>query len=428
MWASRCGKTSSIIAAIREVQKNDKSLIPILIKATTLDFHVQDDEKTNPDKLLHALIRFLRKETHLNKLGGSTIQKRAEQLYNRTLASKIYAESKLVITNTTKKVVGIKCMLTSVLVAGGALSIAFENMMGVPLLLAAAVSPYMVDVTYKVVSKYFTSSYYRYDYGFAEKMHEFEELMEECSKTHKVLFVLDEFDKVLNMYDMIHPLKMLINQGHALFIVVTSPDMIGKFTERRSREYTLFSQVLFVKRPLFREMEKYIDSIVHEINDWADKREYRNFRNYLCYKSQTDFFDIKRSVRDYIVRIDSGTPIVKIDLNVDQIMQANLQKSIGWIYEKKKRTVLSEQSSNDEMLDDLYSAVERMQNSGEIIIDSNENAIQYPSDSVKYSARNLSTVRDLFRMLAKQGYLLARDDDHYQILGNLPEFDEKVSI
>ena len=143
--------------------------------------------------------------------------------------------------------------------------------------------------------------------------------------------MLDEFDKIdsgdaKRIYEIIGPLKMLINQRLALFIFVTAPDVMNDFITKRAKNYTLFSDILFLKRPLFKEMEKYIDSIVS--TDKYNKQDYKNFRNYLCYKSQTDFFDIKRIIRDYIIKTDSsGCSTINMALENYQITQANLQKS-----------------------------------------------------------------------------------------------------
>ena len=110
-----------------------------------------------------------------------------------------------------------------------------------------------------------TQSYYRHDYDFADLQSEFEDLMAKYSKRSvKILFVIDEVDKVDNWNDVITPMKMLLNQGNALFYYYHNPCSLEKIQEKRSKGYTLFSQFLLLKRPLFEEMETFIDEIVHD--------------------------------------------------------------------------------------------------------------------------------------------------------------------
>ena len=441
------GKTSSVIAAIHEVKKRDnqsgmdstssttinhgkseehhKPLIPILIKATTLNF---SNEKGGAEILLHGLIKFLHKAAQSQPIDNG-LQKRTKELYIKSAASQVYEKIRLETTKVSKKTVAIRFVPTSILAALGLLATTTgEALWTYGLLLSAIVYSSVSGTVVEHVSKRTTEDYYMYDYNFSEKIDEFERLMEEYSKDYRVLFVLDEFDKVQGTDKIIRPLKMLINQGHALYIFVTDPGAMDLFTIRRSAEYTLFSQILFLKRPLFQEMETYIDSIVTKIDECRRNPEYRSFRNYLCYKSQTDFFDIKKTMRDYITGTDSGQPVVSIALDSHQLIQANLQKAIGWIYGKKKSSIQSEQPVNDEMLDNLYDAVEKIQNpNGQVAVQHDKNSIQYPSETVEYHPHVLSAIHDLFLVLADQGYL-RQDGDCYHINGVMPQFNDKSNV
>ena len=298
------GKTSTIVAAIREIQKENQRFIPILIKATTLNFNQNNNPNNTSETLLHGLIRFLHKEIKQNEVPDKKLQKEIGALYNKILASKMYQENRVEKTNETD--FGFK-LEHAYLAAGGIFAtstffIVFENISLVMGLIAGALL-FTMGIIKKVVSKHSIVNYYRHDYNFSDATYEFEKLMEVHSKNYKVLFVLDEFDKeVVGIESIVSSLKMLINQGHALFIFATDPKEINNFTKKRDQNYTLFSQILFLKRPLFKEMEAYIDSIVCNIGDCIEKREYRDFRNYLCYKSETDFFEIKKIIRDYIMR------------------------------------------------------------------------------------------------------------------------------
>ena len=303
---------------------------------------------------------------------------------------------------------------------------------------------FAVTIVHKWRKKYNVRHHYKHTYTFSEKNYEFEKLMKEYTNSKqkfRIVFVLDEFDKIGDesdtqdrIYDIIHPLKMLINQGKALFIFVAHPGIMDKFTKKREKEYTLFSQIQFLKRPLFNEMEEYIDSIVDKINDYRNKREYRDFQNYLCYKSQTDFFMLKKVINDHISLDNPGRPTIKIALDRRQITQANLQKAIGYIYERYKDDAPSRQKHNDEMLDVLYDTVEKIQIPNQRInVQQKTGTINYHfMGESKHPEDDLSMVTDLFLVLAEQGYLKddgGNDDDHgYTVMGDLPKFNDENRV
>ena len=82
-----------------------------------------------------------------------------------------------------------------------------------------------LSLIYKTQTKRSRSSlqYYRHDQDFSDLLSKFEDLMELYSNAkYKILFILDEFDKS-NDPNIASSLKMLINQGNALFIFVTDP-------------------------------------------------------------------------------------------------------------------------------------------------------------------------------------------------------------
>ena len=128
------------------------------------------------------------------------------------------------------------------------------------------------------------------------------------------------------------------------------------------------------------------------------------------------------------MRSDGNSPIVRITLSQYQKTQANLQKFIGWIYEKKKNNLQSEQHANDYLLDDLYSAVQKMQDPNTVLnLDSDKQEIVY-HDGDKYNGSNFSAIQDMVLILARQGYLAKIDESRYQITGNLSKFDPALGI
>ena len=447
------GKTSSIIAAINDATINDttkdKPLIAVLMKATSINFK-KDDVKNMQKSLLQGLIRFLYKTVKDDDKIASDLKNKTEELYDKSLASEAHDERHSGKSKTTEKTFIARFnfgLAALVAVLGSIFSLNFifdffdlknELMQHLWILSSVAVISGILTMcnSHKVITTFFssTSSYYRHDYDFSDLQSEFEDLTEEYSKKSRILFVLDEFDKFDkteefdDAIDAILHMKMLINQGNALFIFITDPEYLDKIRGKRSKEYTLFSQILFLKRPLFREMEAFIDDIFSINDEIKNDESYKNFRNYLCYKSCTDFFEIHRVIRDHISGKDpSGSPSIKVSLDDAQLTKANLQKSIGWVYERKKYGNQSKQQINDEMIDALYEFVETVENypkSG--IVTVYENMIQFSGHDVKYKEHHkMSAVKDLFLLLEKQGYVKHGTGDQYNVTGELSKFDAK---
>ena len=183
-------------------------------------------------------------------------------------------------------------------------------------------------------------------------------------------------------------------------------------------------------------MEIFIDEIVYDSEKLKDDSNYKNFRNYLCYESRTDFFDLYRVIRNHIRGQDSsGNPTMEIIVShYTQLTKANLQKSIGWIYEGKKRSDPSHQQVNDDMLDALYEFVEAMEdgpnpkivnihNDKINILNANTNTAEKIIEHTKL--HKMSSVLDMQLLLKKQGYLTPDGANRYRVTGKLHEFNTK---
>ena len=131
-----------------------------------------------------------------------------------------------------------------------------------------------------------------------------------------------------------------------------------------------------------------------------------------------------RVIRDHISGEDSsGWPSIKVSLDDAQLTKSNLQKSIGWVYERKEYGNQSKQQNNDEMIDALYEFVETAEDypkSG--IVTVYENMIQFSGHDVQYKEHKTSAVKDLFSLLEKQGYFKQGTGDQYNVTGELSKF------
>ena len=424
------GKTSSVIAATNDVRKQNKRLIPVLIKATSLDY--EKGKAPSKESLLYELIRALYKKTRDCK--HAELASKTKEVFENSRASEKHDVMQTDESKVTEKTLkGSFPIFPIVMMVIGSIAFAHEFAQYFWILSVSAIVGGALSLLFHYKNTRMMSSsimsYHRRDYGFSDLQSDFEDLMGEYhSKGYKILFVLDEFDKIGEFDEAVMDMKMLINQGNALFIFITSPDFLDKgINTKRDKKYTLFSQILFLKRPLFGEMERFIDGITHDTSaKTKNDADYKNLRDYLCYESQTDFFDLYRVIRDHAVRKDSdGCLSIKISLDRDQLRKVNLQKSIRWVYERKAYGRQSKQQSNDEMLDALYEFVTRTEDhAGRPDITVNDDSISFSKpEKFAHKHHQLSAVRDLILLLEKQGYLVRKDENVYSVTGKLHKFD-----
>lgn len=428
------GKTSSIFAAINEAKESRPQLEPVLIKATSIHFGKQKEKESVLKHLIGSCYA---------QVTGTDADKELEDLYKHSNASKIVevrsSDQQKEVRTSLKTRVDISAFILVFLgVIMGAMSLYQELQSYSWLLTVIALSSGIGFLAYyhKITKKKSSESTHRDEvrqYDFAALQYDFENLLDSLSSEHKILFILDEFDKIDDPLKTIIDLKMLLNQSNALFVFVSTPDILNRL-QKPSMGYTLFSQKLFLKRPLFKEMELFIDEITEpQSKEIRNELCYRHLKNYLCYLSHTDFFELYNVIRDHTV-YKNNKPCLSLDLEPHQITQANLQECIGFMYEHKKRDNPSLWQLNDSMLDWLYSAVEKLEKSPKsqhVVIDNNgiqvgdqsliANVDEARSDQ-DISKMFKSLLQDLLVLLASQGYLSRISDNEYSVVRSLPEY------
>ena len=414
------GKTSLVVAAVNEAARGmppGKTLVPVPVKATSTETSGPADKK----QLLVSLIRSLQREAPAGRRARS-LRKGVGRLHENATATK-----------KTKVRYNLKTLSVSLnygMIPSYALVVFLSAFGGdwlgqywwVPLALATAPAIVLAS-RWGTRERLAVSS--RHDYGFADIQREFEQVLQDCSATHKIVFVLDEFDKVeekQTVAGIMAPMKMLINQGGALYILITSPDKIGGLERRQDANYTVFSETLFVKRSLFDEMESFIDSIVEGRSAGLTDGQYADFKSYLCYRAKADFFDLHRVVCDRRARTDGRRrPVLDAALDGREKTAANLQRAIKYVYERKAFGHLSEQRNNDEMLEIMYDLSARSENMLNETITISGRTIDVGGTTKEYSQHEASAARDLFMLLADEGYASNSEDD-FTIKGKLSTF------
>jgi len=124
------------------------------------------------------------------------------------------------------------------------------------------------NITTETEERNKSSTYYLFDYNVGTLQAELEETLSSLASTGcKVIFVIDELDKMSpdDVIDVVKVLKTLFNQSGALFIIITAGDLFEKIVQsgkERGKEYTLFSQKVFLQRPIFSDIKTFMDRIV----------------------------------------------------------------------------------------------------------------------------------------------------------------------
>ena len=419
------GKTSAVVKAINDADPKKNNIVVVKIDSTV-------ESKSLTRELVASFYKTVSGIAEIRK----EIKNEAAGLYANSEASRISAEKKSTRTMTAEKMLNIKINVLAMiaLAAISILSLTTPNLIPqwIPLSITAiyAVTIPLLSLVYKRRSsrKETASYYYKYEYNAAKMQSSLMTILSKLTQ-YKILFVIDELDKTSNPQEKIVSLKTLINQGDALFIFISDPTILDKLKDKASKEYTLFSQKLFLKRPLFEEMDRFLDGIVCWNDGSSGDREkqlYKEFMSYISYVSHTDFFEIYNAIRDHTVATDhKKMPVLDITLDDEKRRNSTRQKAIRWVYEKRQLQNSSRWQDNDRMLESLYTMSEHLENcaiNSSIRIDKND--FKFPSgDVLHHDDFTRRAVDDLYYYFMKCGYLRKIDDDNFVLTGDLRSID-----
>lgn len=447
------GKTSLVVAAVNEAVRRSpggRTLVPVLVRATSIN----PDGSVDARSFLEALIRSLRREAardgpinggmrgQLARLGRLLARRRGQTQatidggmrgdLDRIYESATAAKKTSVRTSSTEwtrsLAVGacLSCVAAPVLfLLGYAL---LDEHAWAPAALgaaAAAALSTMAAASYRGARRSAATDMLRHEYGFADMQCDFEDMLQRHAGRHKIVFILDEFDKADHpggIAAVMAPLKMLINQGGALYVFITSPDREGDLDDRRGPNYTVFSERLYLRRSLFGEMDAFIDEIAEERGGGLTDEQYDDLRCYLCYRSRADFFDLYRAIRDRRAGTDGrGRPVISAALGDAETTAANLQRAIRYVYDRKAFDLPSMQEKNDGMLDAMYEVAGALESAPVVQVEAGESHVSIGGERRDLKRHEASAARDLLDALIAEGYL-KRSGDAYVAQGRLSAF------
>ena len=426
------GKTSVIRRAINKTKEQNKRMLVATIDATSDAF--SPDQK-NSDSLIRQLVRSLYKVTKDERDIPKEIQNKTAELYIRSKASRVLEDQSITQKIISEKIFTIKGnIISSLLVI--ALSVLYFIIPSslypswlLPVFVLASSGIFFSTLVYMKKTKYIqntASRHYKSEDDHIKMQQDLGDLLSQIKKYHKILFVIDELDKIDDAHSIIKESKTLINQGNALFIFISDPEILAKIKQKETKEYTLFSQKLFIKRPLFQEMDKFLDKIIDWDYSQDAKSQYKNFTNYIEYVSHTDFFELYYAIRDHtIYEINGNIKMINISLDDMQRKKSILQSAVRWVYEKRHSEKQSQWQNNDKMLDELYRMTESLEEtpiSSEIVINGNKFTLgKYTSLQMDWSDK--LAIDDLFNYFVKCGYLNPQNENNFIFTGDLREID-----
>ena len=239
-------------------------------------------------------------------------------------------------------------------------------------LLIAIIPPIVISVTWKKSdslehgSDETASKLYSFIADVSDIQFELEDTLDFLSERHyKVIFVIDDLSNLPQeeTINVILSLERLLTQTSALFVLIVGDEFVQRLRKAgqyRSNEYFLFSERIFLQRPLFEEIREFIDNIVlWESEEFLKNKEYETFKDYACYASKSDFFDLYNVLGDHLSYSDRYLAL-NLELDQKQITQAKFQTAMESIYLKKKYLHPLDWLKNDQLLGRMYDLITKL--------------------------------------------------------------------
>lgn len=163
-----------------------------------------------------------------------------------------------------------------------------------------------------------------------------QELKRQEKKDHKVVFVLDELDKLNKptekIYEIIESLKNLFTLSCAIFIFITDDAFYDDFEKKKidkpySKQYTLFTDIIFLSSMDYEDIDLLIDKFEEGRILKGSADNFKKFKLYIGWKSANHVFDVYSQIDQFIVYDNKGKGMVSVKSN-EELERGNLED--GW--------------------------------------------------------------------------------------------------
>ena len=428
------GKTSLLYSCINHINK-PQEIIPVLLNAASINKIIESSDRKNSTKItVQQFIRSLYSKTKNLDFLPDDLTKEIAELFSKATASQFSNKSKFELSKflLKERTIKINLITASVVFISGILSFFDipEKWILSSIIFGAGASWFVTNYTFQRRESHsnVASQYLQHDYDLATMQSAFEELLNKFSNNYRIVFVIDELDKLPNQVDFVLSIKMLINQSNARYIFVSDPTILSAITVPKSKESTLFSQYLFLKHPTFDEMGEFLNEIIDDADFDTGDSDFKIFKKFLLFESRSHFFSLYAIIRDHVHKTTSdGNPVLEFEINQSMTIKANLQKSIEWIYDRRKSPNNSEWEENNTLLTHLYSIAHEL-----TVTPIGTNFTVEPT-SVKLgrgipidsTVATQTACSDFLRFLVSQGYIKSIQENTYSTIGEFKKFNSK---
>ncbi len=401
------GKTSLVYKALRSLP--EKSILPVLINATHLESEVAVQEDIQYAK--QVIINLIRRLYSACAPGGKwkvkpDIYENIEALYKKAVALE-YKASVQALSTEGQKLETVKSFESSIFsdrlnVGTWTVSFALAAVItAIPMpaqldwakslltLLFAFPIPLGINLyrsskrveTTVDTTKLTAEELYTLDNNVGNLVFDLEGIHRQLSKQKmKVIYVVDELDKLEDPIQAVKAdkdpayltifkhFKNFFTLSSALFVFIAGEEVYEHFDKtldpkhpglHRSKEYTYFNSKYFLSRPAETDTDRFLTEIVQDsdkISQGYEKEEFDQFKRYLAFLAQSDFYDLIQAIRDRITDFAGRRPVIDIvQLGGAELLRANLQKAVSVVYgDKYAARSPSRWRENERIIKELY--------------------------------------------------------------------------
>ena len=378
------GKTSLVYKSLSEARTLDKNLIIVLLNAAQLEAESPDNQ-IDSRKIIENLIKRLYSTSYKIRDLSEEVQTKIRTLYRKAVAVKFTQLQASQLSQESVKVTekqitkhfsfneeNLRNIILSILiVVVASLQITASSALFKVLTLLLLI-PFPFFFTY-ITKNFFTSRQTHLNKADAQEIYEFDSSignlefdLEEihrnimsCGK--KLIYVIDELDKLslAQVSEVIKFFKNLFTLSNALFIFIGGEEihnlhLNASSKNPRPKEYTYFTSKYFLSRPLWPDLDKYLDNIIEEHT--LDEKQLSTLKRALCFEANNDFFDLKTFIKDRITKFDiSGKPIIELpNITVDDVQKARLHKALSVLFEEHYISSRHSKWKENEHLNELF--------------------------------------------------------------------------
>lgn len=372
------GKTSLVYRALNEVQRSggERKFLYVLLNAAQLEAESDDESKIVPKEIIINLIRRLYTSAEEAGLKGN-VGDQIANLYRKAAAAEFKKSESFevglqVVEQTIReRTFRVGLPIIDLLIWGASLAAAtalifqptfFDSFLSPQmqsLLEFLLVCPIPLAVRYTIkgtklwktrdAAKAEAKEFYSFDHGIGNLEFDLQKVHRELANDGRmVIYLVDELDKLdsKKVAEVLKFFKNFFTLSSATFIFVGGEEHFKQLTQPpsshpglyRAKEYTYFTSRYFISRPLWSDLDKFLDEIVENVKDLStdDRELYDRLKRCMVFDSQGDFFDLLQAIKSRITTFEELSPIIDIkDLHESEMLRAKLQKVLSVVFADK---------------------------------------------------------------------------------------------